>query len=443
MIFASTEIEKHVIGAVLQDGSVAVDCCRVLKPSDMYLHKHEVIWGVITKMALRGLEIDIITLTENLRTLGLIDAIGGADYLMEVGLEVISSANAVKHCEILFNKARRRDFQAKVAHLASLADNETHSLEALIESTENVAADTRSLSDSNHGVSLVSPDEWIPQAISAYDEKIYRGESTGWDGLDQLIRIAPGQTNVWTGIPSHGKSSMLDALMVNLAAKSNWRIAYFSPENNPLRRHIQKFAENSTGKLLFGHTRMSKEEYERSIMDFIVNHFFFFKQGFNGASFEQVLAEAARIKPRINALVVDPWNRLEARRPQGMSETEYILHCLRRAARFVEETQISLHIVAHPTKMTEDFKTGEIKKPNLYSISGSSHWFNAIDNGFMIFRNFETGKTEVHNLKCRFKDNGRVGQQDFVYQESGRYVQSGPPQFFSSQAKSKSNDDPW
>lgn len=440
MIFASEEIEKHVIGAVLMDNSVAVDCCRVLKASDMYYPKHEVLWGVLTQMALRGQEIGLITVAEQLKSLGLLEAAGGTAYLMDVNAEVVSSAGVLDHCKILFEKARRRDFQKKVKELTALADTETQSLHQLIDSAEGLASSSKSLVESNHSVSLVSPDEWIPQAIKAYDETIYHGESTGWEGLDQLIRIAQGQTNLWTGIPGHGKSSMIDALMSNLALKSKWRIAYFSPENNPLRRHIQKFSEYLTGKMLFGHTRMSKEEYEKSIYDFIANHFFFFKQGLNGASFEQILSEASRIRPKIQALVIDPWNRLEARRPPGVNETEYILHCLRKAARFVEETQISLHIVVHPTKLTEDFKTGEIKKPNLYSASGSAHWFNAIDNGFMIFRNFDTGKTEFHSLKIRFKDNGRVGQQDFIYQQSGRYVQSGHPIFFSSNQKQK---DPW
>ena len=789
MIFASEEVEKHVIGAIIADGSVAVDCCRALKPSDMYLPKHVVIWGVITKMALRGLEIEILGIAENLRISGLLEAAGGAEYLMEVSREVVSAANVLAHCKIISDHARRREFQEKVKTLSALADMETESLDGLIASTESLAAETRSSADSRHGVSLVSPDEWIPSALGAYDETVYRGESTGWPGLDQLIRIAPGQTNVWTGIPGHGKalalntpiptpsgwttmgdisvgdevfdengnicmviaatdvmvgrpcyelsfsagekiicdaehewltesesetrstkktrstplrkqgsdqsykktkmsvkttktistslksygktshrifnakpidmpwsrlpiaayvlgawlgdgssssggfsdgegfiinkistfgfkttkqrgkyaygilgfskparllgllnnkhipkeylraglnqrimllhglmdtdgscakdgqceftsvnkqlaydvyellctlgekptmifgramlykkdcgpkyrvmfypvicpfsmprkmarvtkfcrqsrfrfildckpvesvpvrciqvdsashlylcsksfipthnSEVIDALMLNLAIGSKWRIAFFSPENNPLRRHIQKLAEKSVGKMLYGHMRMSKSEYDSVINNFIVNHFFFFQQGFSGASFEQVLAEASRIKPRINALVVDPWNRLEARRPQGMSETEYILSCLRLAARFASETQISLHIVAHPTKLSEDIKTGITRRPNLYSISGSAHWANAIDNGILVFRNFDTQKTEVQVLKVRFKDNGRVGQQDFEYQESGRYLQSGQPQFYSSTAaknKAAKDSDPW
>jgi len=430
------EVEKHVIGAIMLDSSLAAACARILKPSEMYLEKHQVLWSAICKMAMERAEIDIVTLSYELQKLGLFDLAGGSDYQMEISAEVVSSANVEKHCGIISEHAQRRAFMAGLHDLKMSVDSPGVDMPALISQAEALALRARAAADTSHGVRLVSPDEWIPESLAAYDETIYRGESTGWEGLDQLIRIAPAQTNVWTGIPGHGKSEFLDALMLNLAYGSKWRVAYFSPENNPLRRHTQKLAEKLVGKPLYGTSRMTRKEQADAIHNFMVERFFFFKQGFHGSSFEQILAEAARITPKVNALVIDPWNRIESRRPQGVSETEYILESLRRGARFAESTGISLHIVAHPTKLQTEFKTGKTIPPGLYDISGSAHWYNAIDNGFLVFRNFETGKTEVHNLKTRFKDNGKVGLQEFDYlPSSGRYRQFGPPKFYADAHK--------
>lgn len=438
-IFAAIEVELHVIGAVLCESAIAFDCGRVLKPVDFFLEKHGVIWGAIQKMSLAGLQIDILTLSEYLRGMGRLELAGGTEYLMEISSTVVSPANAVEHAKIVAEAARRREVRDHIAVLSATADDPTSSMDDVVRTAEFTAMAARAAGDPNHGVRLLSPDVWVPRALEAYDRPLYRGLSTGWESFDQLYRVAPGLVNVWTGIPGHGKSEFLDALMVNMADKHGWRIAYLSPENNPQEMHVQKIAEKAVGKQMFGHVRMSKAEYSGAVEAWMTKHFFFFQQGHGGASLDQVLLEADRIRPAINALVIDPWNRLEARRPASVSETEYILECLRNASRFAERTGISLHIVAHPTKLENDFKTGAIKIPGPYNISGSAHWFNAMDNGFTVFRNMTTGKVEVHVQKIRFKNHGEIGMQSFDYDRiSGRYKTSGPAMRYSDMLRAQS-----
>ncbi len=210
--------------------------------------------------------------------------------------------------------------------------------------------------------------------------------------------------------------------MLNLALNSDWRIAFFSPENSPLRRHLQKLAEKIIGKRLYGQNRIGKKEYEQILGTFMREHFVFFDQGYNGATFDQVLSEFSRLSPKVNACVIDPWNRLESSRSKESMETDYVKECLTRAQRFVQTTNISLWVVAHPAKLRRD-KNGDWLKPGPYDISGSAHWYNIPDNIVMIWRDFTNNKMEVHLAKVRFKDNGTPGMVPQKYElESGRYL---------------------
>ena len=47
--------------------------------------------------------------------------------------------------------------------------------------------------------------------------------------------------------------------------------------------------------------------------------------------------------------------------------------------------------------------------PNMYSISGSAHWYNQIDNGITVYRNEKEGLTGVYIQKVRYDWLGNKG----------------------------------
>lgn len=411
-------IEKHIIGAMFLDS--ALEAGKLVSLEDFEDSRHRVIFSACLSLALGGKSCDLVSLASELQETGKIVSAGSLAYLMEISAEVVSSANLTDHSKILREYSARK--KAKELLLIKAKELESDQpLGKFLSELETGIAGIRSSGELAFGLRMVPKQEWKKLAIDSYDEKVYHGESTGWIEVDKVFKVAPGQINVVTGVPNHGKSEWLDALMLNLAIKSGWRIAYLSPENSPLRRHIQKLAEKLLGKRVYGPNRMSRAEYQNAIKGFISEHFEFMDQGLNGATIDQVMNDARRIEPPINALVIDPWNRLEQGRKDGQSETEYIRDCLTRASRFAQSTGISLWIVAHPQKLRRN-KDGEDQKPGLYDISGSAHWNNIVDNGIMVWRNFGLDTVEIHVLKVRFKDNGTPGMVVQKYEmESGRY----------------------
>ena len=65
--------------------------------------------------------------------------------------------------------------------------------------------------------------ELFERANAYRKEPAMQGEHPGWDNVAELYRPRKGLFTVVTGIPSHGKSSWLNALCFNLAYQSRWK----------------------------------------------------------------------------------------------------------------------------------------------------------------------------------------------------------------------------
>ena len=59
---------------------------------------------------------------------------------------------------------------------------------------------------------------------------------------------------------------------------------------------------------------------------------------------------------------------------------------LNKINKFKQRYDIHMFIVAHTTKMYKPNGQTQLDVPNLYSISGSSNWYNKCDNGITVYR---------------------------------------------------------
>ena len=262
-----------------------------------------------------------------------------------------------------------------------------------------------------------------------YDQGATRGQLTGWVQVDEFYTVRGGEFTVVTGIPGHGKSEWIDALMVNLAKAEGWGFAIFSPENQPLERHVAKILEKYSERPFYQsrviwdpatgkdtrYVRLPREELKvaRSIM----NAFFTFvlppedKMTVDGIL---ELCTHVVLKKGIKGVVIDPWNEIDHTRPERMTETEYISYCLSKIRRFSRQYGLHLWLVAHPTKMKKQ-ENGMYLPPTPYDISGSAHWRNKADNCITVYRDMESNAVDIHIQKIRFKEIGKIGKATLHY----------------------------
>lgn len=261
-----------------------------------------------------------------------------------------------------------------------------------------------------------------------YESGIKRGFSTGWRTVDTLYTVVPSEFTVVTGIPNHGKSEWVEALMVNLILNQSWKFGYFSPENLPLEQHLVKIIEKVVGMpaLRDGleNPRMDKDTLLHA-QEYLDDYLTFIYPDDEELSIDRILEIARQVlcQRGMNGLILDPWNEFE-HRYGNMSEAQYLSQELGKIRRFARVNKIHIWLVAHPKVMrvVKD-KWDEYQAPTAYDISGGAHWNNKADNVIAVHRHdFNLHETTVLIHKIRHKFIGKKGKIKLNYcYDSGRY----------------------
>jgi len=248
-----------------------------------------------------------------------------------------------------------------------------------------------------------------------YDYGMPKGEEIGYKEFDKLMTWRPSEFTLVTGVPGHGKSSFVDQVIVELA-KKGWKFGIFSAEKQPIKVHVAELIEKYAGKK-FGRgasTNLTKEELDPAI-DFINKHFFFINLKDNDLTVEGILNKGKELvkKMGINCLIIDNWAFVEHKIERGMNEHQYTGLQLSKIKIFKEAYDCGVILVAHPQKLKKE--NGKVEVASGYSVSGSSHFFNKVDNGITVYRDFERELVEVHVWKVRWRFTGKTGMQEFKY----------------------------
>ncbi len=279
---------------------------------------------------------------------------------------------------------------------------------------------------------LFSGDDYADGYLSLFRDGQPGGQFTGWHGVDQNYTVSQGQMTIVTGIPSHGKSEFIDALMVNLARTDDWRFGVFSPENFPVQNHMAKLAQKYIKKSFnssYGEEKKMTEAEAIAARKWITEHFAFIAPPDNELTVDHIISKAkvAVMRYGIKGLMIDPWNEIDHSRPSNKSETEYISECLTKIRRFARTYRVHVWLIAHPTKLQRG-NNGKYPVPNPYDIAGSAHFRNKADNCITAWRDLldEERAVEIHIQKIRFREVGKVGMVKLKYDISnGCYSEMG------------------
>lgn len=256
------------------------------------------------------------------------------------------------------------------------------------------------------------------QLENLYEFGLQPGVSTGWPSLDLRYTVKLGQWTVVTGIPGHGKSTLVDALAVNLAQLHGWKFGVFSPENQPIERHYASLMEKAAG-LPFSegpHPRISKQQ-KNELKGWINDHFkaILPDEDTDGNwSIDHILNLARTLVYRhgIKGLVIDPWNEMIHIRPAHMTEAEYVALELTKVRRFARTYGVHVWVVTHPNKL-EKGPDGKYSVVTPYMLAGGANWRNKADNILSGFRNLlqsDEDILDVYIQKIRFKEVGSLGR---------------------------------
>jgi replicative DNA helicase len=119
-------IEEGVVGAMLVDSKGIDEVLTIIsKPEIFYNEKHKNIFTAIQSLHNAGNPIDLLTVSAELRKLGLLELSGGDFYLIGLTQKVSSSAHIEYHSRILLQKYMARQTILFSSQIIALAYDET------------------------------------------------------------------------------------------------------------------------------------------------------------------------------------------------------------------------------------------------------------------------------------------------------------------------------
>ena len=105
---ANIEAEASVLGAVYCRPELIYEVADELKPEAFYREAHRLLYTVMLKLAQDHKSVDIVSTTEELRDEGLLNRVGGIQFVTHVANSEPTSAYWKQHAEIVKAYARRR-----------------------------------------------------------------------------------------------------------------------------------------------------------------------------------------------------------------------------------------------------------------------------------------------------------------------------------------------
>lgn len=244
-----------------------------------------------------------------------------------------------------------------------------------------------------------------------YENGEMRGASTGIPSLDKLMQVPLGMLTVVTGVPSSGKSDLIDQVCLNLAKEKGWKTVYCSFEKPP-ELHIAQLSQKLIDKPFFtGPTnRMSEEEKDHSV-NWVNDHFIFMdhrREGPNTIDKILEVASAAVMRMGCRCLVIDPYNYLEL--DQTNRETDNISSMLTKVQQWAKSHEAHVFFIAHPTKIHQDRRSKSKVVVTGHDIAGSFAWFAKADIGLTVWRHpTDEEPPEAHVWKVRWNWIGKHG----------------------------------
>ncbi|MBQ3293491.1 replicative DNA helicase [Candidatus Saccharibacteria bacterium] len=225
--------EKSLLGAIMLDENILPEIMTMIKPSDFYEERHGKIFKAMSNLYDAHRPIDLLTLTNELKSLKLLKEIGGASYLTELSNFVPAASHAKAYAEIVEkNATRRRLIKAgtEIANKAYSDDAEVNELIGKAEQELFEVSDKIIKSDYKPMGELL--DDAFNRIETLHNNKgALRGLKTGFRDIDKKTAgLQKGDLVIIGARPAMGKTTFAQNLAYNVASINNRGVLFFSME---------------------------------------------------------------------------------------------------------------------------------------------------------------------------------------------------------------------
>ena len=258
----SIEAESSVLGGLLLDNGAWDRVGDLLTEGDFYRYEHKLVYTAIYTLVNASRPADVITVYEQLQTLGKAEEIGGLGYLNALAQYVPSASNIRRYAEIVRERAILRKLVTASDEIATNAFNTQGRAVAQVldEAEQKIFNIGEEGSRMKQG--FQSMDQLAVILMDRVDEMSRNqnditGVPTGFVDFDRMTSgLQPGDLVVLAARPSMGKTALAINIAEHVALHEGLPVAVFSMEMGASQLAVR--IVGSIGRIDQGHLRTGK-----------------------------------------------------------------------------------------------------------------------------------------------------------------------------------------
>ena len=227
------EAESSLLGSILIDGESISRVADIVNARDFYENRHQLIFQTMVNLYDKHRPIDLLTLSDSLKSQKILSTIGGASYLTELTNSVPSASHIEHYAEIVAQKAVRRRLISAAADMSKHSYDEKLPVNDLLSKAE---AGLFAVTQQTIGHDLFSIETILSESFDRLDElhkdkSKLRGVPTGFKALDNLLAgLQPSDLAILAARPAMGKSTLAMNIAHHVAVNEGLSVLVFSLE---------------------------------------------------------------------------------------------------------------------------------------------------------------------------------------------------------------------
>ncbi|MDX1578548.1 MAG: replicative DNA helicase [Gemmatimonadota bacterium] len=260
------EAELSVLGGMLIDGDAVAVALELIDDAAFYREGNRRIFRAMVRLYGRGEVIDAITLADELKTAGELDAVGGMAYLARLVDAVPTAANIEYHCRILRDKAVLRHLIESATDIIQDADEAGGG--DVEETLDRAESRIFEIAQAQARGGFIRIKEILLSTMNRIDELTRNpgattGVPSGFSDLDRLTAgFQPADLIVLAARPSMGKTALALNIAQHAAIGEKVPVAIFSLEMSKeslVQRMLCAESKVDSSRVRTGH--LSNEDY--------------------------------------------------------------------------------------------------------------------------------------------------------------------------------------
>lgn len=242
------ELEAAVLGALMIDKRGLDEVIDILTPEVFYKDSHRAVFTAIRDLFEANEPVDLLTVADVLKKKGLLEAVGGEYYLVQLTNRVSSSAHIEHHTYLILQKYILRKLIAVSSEIIAEAYRDETDVVDLLDSAENKLFE---ITNGNLKKGFESSDSLVRQAIERIEkmgkQKGLTGVPSGFEQVDKITGgWQPSDLVILAARPGMGKTAFMLTMARNIAIESAKPVAIFSLEMSSVQL-IMRLISSETG----------------------------------------------------------------------------------------------------------------------------------------------------------------------------------------------------